>query len=62
MQLTLNDSVLSLTSGDHGSKIWLDSGGQSVILITEHVPACLACIVVIVTIINSYLKAQKEKK
>ena len=22
MQLTLNDSVLSLTSGDHGSKIW----------------------------------------
>ena len=26
-----NDSVLSLTSGNHGSKIWLNSGGHSVI-------------------------------
>ena len=27
MQLTLNDSLLSIASCDHDSKIWLDSGG-----------------------------------
>ena len=40
MQLNLNDSVLSLTRGDHGSKIWLNSGAQSVIS-DQWSPTCM---------------------